>query len=68
MSLSRIVRDSNSTASKEENFSVEELFSILTNSLARAGYEILDGDMSRFVIRDKEKDEDFEITISKIAG
>jgi hypothetical protein len=47
---------------------VEELFSILTNSLARAGYEILDGDMSRFVIRDKEKDEDFEITISKIAG
>ena len=47
---------------------MEELFSALTNSLSRAGYEILDGDTSKFVIRDKLKDEDFEITISKIAG
>ena len=47
---------------------MDELFSVITNYLARAGYEVLDGDASKFVIRDKLKDADFEITISEIAG
>ena len=47
---------------------MDELFSVITSYLARAGYEILDGDASKFGIRDKLKDADFEITISEIAG
>ena len=47
---------------------MDELFSVITSYLARAGYEVLDGDAAKFVIRDKMKDEDFEITISDIAG
>lgn len=44
---------------------MDELFSVITSYLARAGYEVLDGDAAKFVIRDKMKDEDFEITISE---
>ena len=47
---------------------MDELFSVITNYLARAGYEVLDGEASKCVIRDKLKDADFEITISELAG
>ncbi len=47
---------------------MEELFSVLTNALARAGYEVLDGDEYRFVIRNKAEDEDYEISICQIVG
>lgn len=47
---------------------MEELFSVLTNALARAGYEVLGGDEYRFVIRNKAEDEDYEILVCQIAG
>jgi hypothetical protein len=56
------------TTNKKGDFSMEELFSVLTNALARAGYEVLDGDEYRFVIRNKAEDEDYEISICQIVG
>lgn len=47
---------------------MEELFSVLTNALARAGYEVLDGDEYRSVIRNKAEDKDCEIHICQIIG
>ena len=70
MILSRTARDISPIPmpSKEGDSNMDELFSVITSYLARAGYEVLDGDAAKFVIRDKMKDEDFEITISEIAG
>lgn len=47
---------------------MEELFSVLTNALARAGYEVLGGDEYRFVVRNKAEDEDYEIVVCQTAG
>lgn len=47
---------------------VLEVFEIIEDALALAGYKILDGDKDTVVIRDAKNDMDFEIRVLEIVG
>lgn len=46
-----------------EDDSIKKILEILDDSLARAGYKIMDSDRESLIIRDSQKDKDFEIKI-----
>lgn len=45
-----------------------DIFDIIEVALARAGYVILDGDESSVIIRHKNSDSDYKISVEEIAG
>ena len=45
---------------------VLDIFEVIEDALANAGYKILDGDSSSVIIRDSENDMDFEIKVTEI--
>ena len=45
---------------------VLDIFEVIEDALADAGYKILDGDSSSVIIRDAKNDMDFEIKVTEI--
>lgn len=44
-----------------------DIFEVIENALARAGYKIMDGDKDAIIIRHTNSDTDYQISVSEIA-
>lgn len=44
-----------------------DIFEVIENALAKAGYTILDGDHDSVIIRHKNSDSDYEIKVSELS-
>lgn len=43
----------------------KEIFDIIENALAKAGYKVLDGDAYTVIVRDCKTDKDYEIEVKE---
>lgn len=44
-----------------------DIFDVIENALAKAGYTVLDGEENSIIIRHKNSDSDYEIKVSEIS-
>ena len=44
-----------------------DIFDVIENALAKAGYKIIDGDGNAIVVRHVNSDTDYQISVSEIA-
>lgn len=45
-----------------------DIFEVIENALARAGYKILDGDADSIIIRHANSDSDYQIKVAEVAA